>query len=432
MSGGAPSNAVSSNGVGVVPDSLLNAFVQTDQTAAQLRGFIGITGMSAMLQGVYAPGDGGGGLFYWASGSYTDNNSSVIVPYGATGQGAWLLSTLNFIINQVSTGEFYAENGAVIDRMNDRVFIGAATPNAGNPNGVGTQDWLETLIPDTTSIATLASISQIGGAAIVGATRSSDSTGGFPLFDFAGAFFGINNNTTQDNTVETLYVESRHYVGAYRTLGIESDIVALAGASSGSCQPYSPFGIASANLWLSCARPDVSSGNATVAIGVVNNSGGTSSGQYTAGIVFDANSLVGTTAASPGSSAAILMAKGHQIQWWDANGVAAFITSAATSTDPVELAFSSGGLAFLLSGGNNVLEITGVSSAVNYMELSNNITGDPPSIEALGSDTNIDLALIPKGTGAVWLGAYTTSAPSATGFITVRDSTGTTRKLLCA
>ncbi len=93
MSGSVPFNWVSSNGVGVVPDALLNSYVQGCQTAAQLRAFVGITGMSVELQGIASPGDGLGGLFYWENGNnFTDNNSTVIVPPGAAGQGAWLLA----------------------------------------------------------------------------------------------------------------------------------------------------------------------------------------------------------------------------------------------------------------------------------------------------------------------------------------------------
>jgi hypothetical protein len=95
MSGALPVNAVSANGVGVVPDSLLNAFVQGSGTASQLRGFIGLSGMSVMLQGTTAPGDGNSGLFYWATGNFTDDGIDTIVPYGAVGQGAWLRLSAN-------------------------------------------------------------------------------------------------------------------------------------------------------------------------------------------------------------------------------------------------------------------------------------------------------------------------------------------------
>lgn len=94
MSGSIPSNFVSSNGIGSVSDANLNTLVQTDATAPQLRGFIGITGMAVVLQGITAAGDGGGGMFYWSVGSYSDDNFSVIVPFGAVGQGAWLRAAL--------------------------------------------------------------------------------------------------------------------------------------------------------------------------------------------------------------------------------------------------------------------------------------------------------------------------------------------------
>lgn len=85
-----PTNVVSSNGVGVVPDALLNTYVQTAQTAAQLRGFVGISGMAVLLQGIASPGDGLAGAFYWNPGTgYHDDNRDTIVP-SAAAAGAWL------------------------------------------------------------------------------------------------------------------------------------------------------------------------------------------------------------------------------------------------------------------------------------------------------------------------------------------------------
>ena len=44
---------------------------------------------------------------------------------------------------------------------------------------------------------------------------------------------------------------------------------------------------------------------------------------------------------------------------------------------------------------------TAVTNAVNYINISNNSTTNSPSISALGSDSNINLNLVPKGSGAV-------------------------------
>ena len=92
MSGSnAPTNAVFSNGVGVINDANLNAFAQNTTNLSTARNFTGISGMGIILQGYVTAGDGGGGIFYWATGpSYVDDNGvTTIVPYGVT-SGAWL------------------------------------------------------------------------------------------------------------------------------------------------------------------------------------------------------------------------------------------------------------------------------------------------------------------------------------------------------
>lgn len=53
-----------------------------------------------------------------------------------------------------------------------------------------------------------------------------------------------------------------------------------------------------------------------------------------------------------------------------------------------------------------------------------------PFMAAEGSSTNVDIRLIPKGTGSVWVGAWTTNADAAVnGYITVKDTSGNVRKI---
>ena len=85
-----PTNRVANSGTGVVTGDQLNTYLQTDQTAAQLRAFVGTTGMEVALQGVTAPGDGWAGNFIWNVGSFTDDGHNTIVPPAAAGQGAWI------------------------------------------------------------------------------------------------------------------------------------------------------------------------------------------------------------------------------------------------------------------------------------------------------------------------------------------------------
>ena len=66
----------------------------------------------------------------------------------------------------------------------------------------------------------------------------------------------------------------------------------------------------------------------------------------------------------------------------------------------------------------------------NYFSVYPSIAGAAPFIASEGSDTNIDLTLTPKGTGVIQFGTYTASVLTPTGYITIKDSGGTTRRLL--
>jgi hypothetical protein len=61
--------------------------------------------------------------------------------------------------------------------------------------------------------------------------------------------------------------------------------------------------------------------------------------------------------------------------------------------------------------GNEQIIFQTTSSAVNQFDVTNAATGNAPSISATGGDSNIDIALIPKGTGETKVG---TGAANAT------------------
>ena len=70
------------------------------------------------------------------------------------------------------------------------------------------------------------------------------------------------------------------------------------------------------------------------------------------------------------------------------------------------------------------------SATVNRVEITAAATGVAPKLAAGGTDTNIDLALTPKGTGVVRFGTYTANmALTVQGYIEIKDSGGTLRKL---
>jgi hypothetical protein len=70
-------------------------------------------------------------------------------------------------------------------------------------------------------------------------------------------------------------------------------------------------------------------------------------------------------------------------------------------------------------------------NSVNFLTLSGAASGNGPTISvSSGTDADIDLNLTPKGAGAIRFGTLTatTDAP-ITGYITIKDSAGTVRKL---
>lgn len=71
------------------------------------------------------------------------------------------------------------------------------------------------------------------------------------------------------------------------------------------------------------------------------------------------------------------------------------------------------------NNGNEVMEIDGVASAVNYLRMTNSATGSAVEISSQGDDSNISLNLTPKGTGTVVVTVGTTTGVRVTGTLGV-------------
>lgn len=124
------------------------------------------------------------------------------------------------------------------------------------------------------------------------------------------------------------------------------------------------------------------------------------------------------------------------------------VTGSATGGDPVtsvqgsdtNIAYnftSKGNGAFNFFTNNSAqrqFRIQHTTSAVNFGYVTGSAAGGAVTfgVDALSSDTNIDLALTPKGTGNVRFGTYSSLASttfSIDGFIEIKDSAGNIRKL---
>jgi hypothetical protein len=152
--------------------------------------------------------------------------------------------------------------------------------------------------------------------------------------------------------------------------------------------------------------------------------------------------------ASKGSGAVIFLTNGAygNLQLSVAHTASAVnyvqVTGAATSGTPIISAQGSDAsiplqlrskgtfnIGFANSSGNQGFVVSPTGSA-NYLQATSSNTTVAPSLAAAGSDTNIDLALTPKGTGNVRFGTYTANmALVVQGYIEIKDSGGTVRKL---
>jgi hypothetical protein len=81
------------------------------------------------------------------------------------------------------------------------------------------------------------------------------------------------------------------------------------------------------------------------------------------------------------------------------------------------------------TGGGEQFRVGNLASAVNYLQARGGVTGSGAELMAGGSDSNIDILLTPKGTGNVSFGTYTGTILVIAGYIEIKDSGGTVRKL---
>jgi len=113
-------------------------------------------------------------------------------------------------------------------------------------------------------------------------------------------------------------------------------------------------------------------------------------------------------------------------------GTTAVLGTAGTSTD-VNLALAPKGAGVILLGGAAGGEALRVSKGVtsgNALQVNGAASGAYPALVSRGADTNIDLALVPKGSGSIRFGTLIASADTPiTGYIEVKDISGNIRKL---
>jgi hypothetical protein len=284
-----------------------------------------------------------------------------------------------------------------------------------------------------------AAISGYGTIGIHGAARSSGGTGGASEVDIGIAAFALHDLAASTGSVCAIYGTAVRQSGVNgATHALEIDVANMGGTVQLFPHAMFPAGATQA-AWF-CSGGEItaaggSPGTASCAIGIVqNDSQAVKTANFDKGIIFHNTAIAGADGTG-GIGVAMAFAVGHASQWFNNSAqVVAEIVSTATTQAACNyrLDFSPFGVLLQDRGtGVTALQIEKTVNAANGLAMRPNTTGGAPALAAIGTDTNVDLRLLGKGTGVIRFGTWTSSADAPVdGYITVRDeATGTLRKV---
>ncbi|MCA8239847.1 hypothetical protein [Burkholderia sp. AU32262] len=335
-------------------------------------------------------------------------------------------------IQQARSGKWFAEDGALINRMADRLLLGDAVANDGTLTGVASQsDWLSEF-----QIATGLGFGQVqftqqsvlttqNPDSLHAATFASRTVNANQVRDFQGInAYLLNDSPSYRTNGWAIYGEAHQLTSqAGATYACELDVRATTAYTA--VDPYSALATQVVALQLGSGVGIGSTQQDTsAAINIQNNLS-----KFGMGINFGATALRGANGSS-GTATALGMARGHSLQWFGSAGVKSSAIRGYATTTAMELAFFDGYTNIQNANGVPAMQFSENDTAANYLIAGAANAGASPVISVNGSDANIDIALIPKGTGMVAFGTYSASSLAVTGYIPIRDSGGTVRRLL--
>ena len=346
-------------------------------------------------------------------------------------------------ITQSATGYRYANNGASINRLNDRLFLAEATVNDG-ANPCVTEDWLTTFqlaagatvgsltltqsgILSGSSVSTFAA-AFLSGAESLGSTLAATNCIGLQAF-------AINNNTTVATKAWGIYAEAHKILATAGTTTV-AELSTRTILAAGGCSPYLAGTVVGLTLSSGANLSAVGQFDASCAIQILAKPM-----KYSVGLAFGATSIIGTDGTGTGTGTAIALARGHKLDWFNSAGTvtSSILGDVATAANATKLLFNDTGFTVTDTASAPLALFPFIGSAVNYFSIGAAAAAGTPTIAALGSDTNIPIKLDSKGTGKLILGhtgmkvqfgTYVGGAPAATGYIIIEDYSGTQYKLL--
>ena len=158
---------------------------------------------------------------------------------------------------------------------------------------------------------------------------------------------------------------------------------------------------------------------------------GKNASTWNKGIVFFKDGLTGTDGTT-GTATAIEMAKGHRLVWRTPGNNTAFSirSDAASAASDTAIVGQDNAISIFGANAGHIAKFTHVTSGANYLNVNNAAAAAAPSIEAIGSDTDIDVKLSPKGVGCVRSGTYALPVTLGTSAVQVATGAVTTEEVL--
>ncbi len=304
-------------------------------------------------------------------------------------------------IDQMRTGQHFSQNGARIHRLNDRVFVGAATQNDGAfPFGTGC--WMDDLWvaggfgvgPGASAAVYVANDTDPNDAiGILSAvqTQAFTSTGTTGIGGFSCVF---NNHPSLATKVYGHYIEAHRTTAAPAdTYGLEIDTRTLKATLQPTPRQLGDVAclqLASGAEWSATGQFD-----ASCAIQLAPNPM-----KFKVGINVMHDALVDI---GGGVTEVMNMNRYGLLSWFDTAGArSGWVTSSASTA-------ATGTTLDLRDNQVNIAGIDGVlrfafvtqTAAVNRLEFYTSLTGSAVRMLAGGTDTHVNLSIEPRGSGSI-------------------------------
>lgn len=318
------------------------------------------------------------------------------------------MGELTDTVTQTATNQMFTENGAKINRVNDRLFIGEATANMGTAK-TNEGDWLTDYQLSTgrsngfiqfAQSAVLTNLNPASCNAIVAGARTStlkENGNSIPA-----VAVGINDNCLNNTNTYAFYGEAYNTSGTKGgAYGMELDTVNY--NKTKQIDPYQQQANKVIGLQI-CSGAELASHNqypGSAAINIRNN-GST----FDKGIVFGSDVISGANGVE-GTGVAIALGKGHQFSWYNSMGNICGTIGCYTQ-DPAHnqsISFTDSGLE-ICDRGNGLIGVfqNSLGTNSNYLVFSGSPSGSAVAeLRAEGRDTNTSLNVSSQGTGSVYL-----------------------------